>query len=151
MCVASFLFQVKIHMSRFSFETHLAEQNIPYVFQSAPYRLQTRRNTKIRPQMNSDLVSCATEMQSLGPLYSACLMRAADKLNINAYCDKGREVGGGGQTKKLATGACSLLALSEPDWLQGSATQPKICQQQWLAFPFLQACKINYLLNCYHF
>lgn len=53
------------------------------------------RNTESRPRMNSDLVSCATEMQSGGPLYSACLMRAADKLNISAYRDKGREVGGG--------------------------------------------------------
>lgn len=67
----------------FSFDTDLAEQNIPSVFWSAPCHLLT--SDESRPQMNSDLVSCATEMQSGGPLYSACLMRAADKLNVSAH------------------------------------------------------------------
>lgn len=42
-------------------------------------------NTERHPKMNSDLVSCPTEMQSGGPLYPASLMRAANKLNLSAY------------------------------------------------------------------
>lgn len=98
------------------------------------------RNTKSRPQMNSDLVSCATEMLSGGPLHSACLMRAADKLNLSAYWGMEQEVGrmgAGGLDKEISYwGLFSVgfkriwLAAEGCNWVQSSQ------QQQW-AFSLL--------------
>lgn len=60
--------------------------------------------TESHPHMNSDPQSCTTEMQSGGPLFSACLMRAADKLNLKVPSEE-RKVGGrdaGGLDKDIS-------------------------------------------------
>lgn len=54
-----------------------------------------------------------------GPLCSAFKMKLTDKLNPSVHWRREKE----GEVKKLATGACSLLDVSDSDWPQSGVTK----------------------------